>query len=270
MEPDYPAAHSMDTTWFAVDRDGHVACFESGEAGAVPVEAWAGDEAWEARRQIALLLPRREAIHDLAGRTLPGLHGADDPHWGSTSRYPVLMFLASLDPVRDEVAAGRAVPLPAADGVAVLLRGLSEDELRRLHEAGACCACFMYFVEEEDDDRIPDLARHGIFVYEHLTDNWIAGPYGRERRPAQPAHVDQLPPRLREQVKRLRLGGVSFAETPHLQPVDHAPCDSWEAAYLDVAGKHIRPIPGKETEYAEHYRERHGDQGPFHIEPPRR
>ena len=27
---DFPAAHSMDTTWFAVDRDGHVACFDSG------------------------------------------------------------------------------------------------------------------------------------------------------------------------------------------------------------------------------------------------
>ena len=32
---DYPAAHSMDTTWFAVDRCGHVAIFDSGEEGAV-------------------------------------------------------------------------------------------------------------------------------------------------------------------------------------------------------------------------------------------
>ena len=39
MEPDYPAAHSMDTDWFAVDKCGHVALFRSGEAGAVPVEA---------------------------------------------------------------------------------------------------------------------------------------------------------------------------------------------------------------------------------------
>src|SRR5215468_7860598 len=33
---DFPAAHSMDTTWFAVDRDGHIGVFESGEPGAVP------------------------------------------------------------------------------------------------------------------------------------------------------------------------------------------------------------------------------------------
>lgn len=40
---DFPAAHSMDTMWFAVDRDGHVAAFESGEAGAVPTAAYTDD-----------------------------------------------------------------------------------------------------------------------------------------------------------------------------------------------------------------------------------
>ena len=33
---DYPAAHSMDTTWFAVDDAGEVACLMSGENGPVP------------------------------------------------------------------------------------------------------------------------------------------------------------------------------------------------------------------------------------------
>lgn len=40
-----PAAHSMDTTWFAVDADGFVAAFETGEAGALPMNAAAGPEA---------------------------------------------------------------------------------------------------------------------------------------------------------------------------------------------------------------------------------
>ena len=39
MDADFPAAHSMDTSWYAVDREGHVAYFWSGEAGAVPVVA---------------------------------------------------------------------------------------------------------------------------------------------------------------------------------------------------------------------------------------
>lgn len=35
-EPDYPAAHSMDTVWYAVDAAGHVAAFQTGENGSVP------------------------------------------------------------------------------------------------------------------------------------------------------------------------------------------------------------------------------------------
>ncbi len=33
---DFPAAHSMDTTLFAIDADGCVGIFSSGEGGAVP------------------------------------------------------------------------------------------------------------------------------------------------------------------------------------------------------------------------------------------
>jgi hypothetical protein len=36
---DYPAAHSMDTQWFAVDVDGHVAYAETGESGCAPADA---------------------------------------------------------------------------------------------------------------------------------------------------------------------------------------------------------------------------------------
>lgn len=33
---DFPAAHSMDSGWFAVDEDGNLAHFDTGEAGALP------------------------------------------------------------------------------------------------------------------------------------------------------------------------------------------------------------------------------------------
>ncbi|MEQ8819334.1 MAG: hypothetical protein RLY93_03760 [Sumerlaeia bacterium] len=37
--PDYPAAHSMDTEWFAVDDDGFIAVFDTGEDGFAPEDA---------------------------------------------------------------------------------------------------------------------------------------------------------------------------------------------------------------------------------------
>jgi hypothetical protein len=59
MEADFPAAHSMDTVWFAVDADGHVAYFHSGENGCVPVNAGTNDNAVRAwlRTQIPGITP---------------------------------------------------------------------------------------------------------------------------------------------------------------------------------------------------------------------
>jgi hypothetical protein len=49
MDADYPAAHSADTTWFAVDADGHVGVFDSGQNGAVPEGAEPVDQYWLVR-----------------------------------------------------------------------------------------------------------------------------------------------------------------------------------------------------------------------------
>ncbi|MCI0459671.1 MAG: hypothetical protein L0Z62_22195 [Gemmataceae bacterium] len=39
MGSDFPAAHSMDSCWFAVDRDGHVGFFDTGENGILPEQS---------------------------------------------------------------------------------------------------------------------------------------------------------------------------------------------------------------------------------------
>lgn len=39
---DFPAAHSMDTEWYALDEDGHVGRFDTGEDGALPDRAATG------------------------------------------------------------------------------------------------------------------------------------------------------------------------------------------------------------------------------------
>jgi hypothetical protein len=273
MEADFPAAHSMDTHWFAVDRDGHVACFDSGEAGAVPVDAFAGDDAAsEVCRRLAGLLPPTEAVYDLRGRTL------DDPRLQggahclpSEPDFRVLMFLDSLDPVRADLRAGRAVravEVPAAEGKAVLWQRLSKAKHKRLHDAGVCRGCFWHFgpPDEQEEGRWPNPAGLGMFSYSHLTDNWVAGPYGRQQSPRQPVHVDQLPPDVRKLVGQVRFD-LRFADAPRIQPVEHTPCESWESAYMDSAGKKIRPIPGKEDEYADVYDElAEGEE--FEVEPP--
>ena len=43
MEPDFPAAHSMDSSWYAIDKNGHVALFDTGAGGAIPNGAYSPD-----------------------------------------------------------------------------------------------------------------------------------------------------------------------------------------------------------------------------------
>jgi hypothetical protein len=251
MGPDFPAAHSMDTSWFAVDRDGHVACFNTGEAGAVPNNSLRGVGIYEFILQFGEMLPPGPMRFERESLELPG---RPVPHWcaGGFDFAQTLLFLDALDPVREEVAAGRAREVSASKGVAVIFAGLTEALARRLHEAGRCKGCFRYF-EPDVEGTFPHLAAGGIYEYAHLCENWISGPYGLERTPVAPIHIDQLSPRVRDQMKRLTFAQFCFADTPYIQPVEHAQCESWQCAYLDVTGSKIRPIAGREEDYARAY-----------------
>jgi len=275
MDNDFPAAHSMDTVWFAVDQDGHVACFHSHESGAVPVAAFAGDEAYRTQQGLAQVLPQGEAVQELRGRLIPGPLGKEPPHTISASRpyaKGTLMFLRSLDLVQEEIAAGQALTLHCNEGQAVLFRNLPDELFHRLHDTGACLGCFLNFADYYAQAGLVfvDEAAHGLFRYEHLTEEWISGPYGLKERPVRPLLVDQLPPQLRDLAKQMRFDDLCFADTTHIQPVEHGPCESWESAWLDSAGHKVRPIPGKEDEYAHYYHQLLGEQEieGLEVEPP--
>jgi hypothetical protein len=269
MKPDFPAAHSMDTNWFAVDRDGHVACFDSGEAGAVPTQAIdeTGGESLLLESMLASLgiettklghllagaassqSPVDGTMFDLHGRLMPGVEDQLAQHEGvSPTPSSTLMFLKSTHFVEKPVADGTAVLVPTTEGVGVLIRGLSEELAERIHDADECLGCFWY----SDSMRKP---QPGFFYYGHLTENSISGPYGREMCPVKPIHFNELPADIRERLKWMRFDGLSFRDTPHIQPIEHAPCESWENAFMDVTGKRVSPIPGKEAEYSETYEE---------------
>jgi hypothetical protein len=87
FEADYPAAHSMDTSWFAVDEAGRVAIFDSGEDGAVPFDALslggASDPDPEAERVWDLLAPESELDLELEGPFFRYVNG----DYGDPGRY---------------------------------------------------------------------------------------------------------------------------------------------------------------------------------------
>lgn len=279
MECDFPAAHSMDSTWFAVDRDGHVAVFDTGEAGAMPGDAATDEQDLAGRLQ--RVLPRTGKLHDPA----PGLSTSGEQserhRWFPDSEPKirgVLMFLESLDPVDAELNRGELFEVPSAQGVAVVWRELSRATYQRLHEQADCLYCtYGGDVDDEEVEEVEEvedtwvtpssLANFGFYSYTHVTDNWVAGPYARDLQPAQPITIDELPPDLGRQVRQVRFDDLCFRETTAFQPVEHVACDAWGAAYLASDGKTIRPMPGREADYASEYEEYSTDEK-YVAEPP--
>jgi hypothetical protein len=260
MDVDFPAAHSMDSCWFAVDRDGHVGYFDTGEAGATPFDATIEDP-HAVLEELQQLTPRGGVVYHLPGFVPPGPLGRDREHrlLNNLPGECVLCFLNSLDPVRQQLGRGTATQVPASSGFAVILRKPTKALAKRLHESGVCQGCFWYYEREEEDEDWNEPGEHGLFVYHHLCENWISGPYGCREWPGAPLHVDQLPPHLRTLVSDMRFDSLCFAQTPHIQPVEFDTTSSWESAYLSGDGLTIRENSGAISDafapdtYAEFY-----------------
>jgi hypothetical protein len=281
MDADFPAAHSMDTEWFAVDADGQVGYFYSSESGAVPDEGQV-QEPGRLWQRLCELVPRCEWIHDLQGYLDPGPRRDSGRHYYGDrgSDDGALMFLTSLAPVKRQINAGDAVPVRALDGEAVIFGRLTAALARRLHKQGHCLGCFFYLLREgtdQDNERRGRAAEIGLYDYRHPAENWIALPYGREMLPSRPLHIDELPPDLRDQVGQLRFATLRFADTIHIQPCATENVVCWESGYLTADGRTIRPIRGNylnaEPSYEEFYQRMIGAERPWlkgiTIDPPR-
>lgn len=250
---DFPAAHSMDTAWFAIDNDGNVALFETGESGCVPEDAYCGDDAYTLQDELRAL-PATGFRFDPDGyrETQWAEHvDVDDNLPLETELY---MFLSDLVPVQDLLARLDAQELQATTGKAVRLTVRDRAALAELHARAACLGCYRNWSGGDDPG---ELAAHGVYRYEHTCENWIAGPYARAAVPAKPLSIDQIPRAIRD--RAIAFDG-RFAETVKLQPAEHWACTSWEAGWLSNDGKTARPFEDHEDDWGDYAGER-GDDG---------
>jgi hypothetical protein len=174
MQADFPAAHSMDSSWYAVDQHGNVALFVTGAGGAVPNDAYSPDNA-------AMMMEELD------------------------------------DETREELGFSAADVVP--------------------------------------EEGLP--AEQNLFMYETgPMDESLAERYHRSRVPKNPVHIDELPPQARAALGRMRFDALDFAKTEVFQPIELAECGTWDPAYLAGDGKTVKPVPGREKEYAEFLDER--------------
>src|SRR5262245_11165184 len=264
---DFPAAHSMDTTWFAVDRDGHVGVFESGEPGAVPkaVNDSIGQDDGEVEMALESLPATGQPTFTLSAVFHPGLRSGFLPRPRKLARGWPVEGEATLLLFRDEsVLTPEVRALPglhvAKAGVLVLVTLMPDIELPQTdprwgvwdefkRAAGATPAYVTW-----NPLYGPELAhaRRGLFAYKaHDARFNIAEPYGQVLTPQRPLRLDEAPTHVRDVLARRDRLDVSFASSRYMQPAELVPSVAWAGAVsLASDGFTLRPFPGKpSTDY---------------------
>jgi hypothetical protein len=298
----------MDTTWFAVDKDGHIAAFESSEGGAVPNDAL-NDQADEnpvdmirpyvatcdiiyalEDQQSPLSKERQHALPQKpfrrkrepgflqriiarltgqnAGKLAPDAPSESEPEEEMIE--PVIMFLHDPQVVASAIAEGVCQPVKTVRGTAVLSMKLPIELYRQLHERNQCAGCYYeYMLTQYEGYEPPEYSGLGLFYYVCCEDQ-MAVPYGRHTVPERPLNIAQLPPEVQSEFKKLQFTDVSFANTPYIQPAQRVESYAWDGGYLSEDWQTFQANPGQEQEYAEFYRNVINDDyfGDFKLKPP--
>jgi hypothetical protein len=212
------AAHSMDTDWYAVDRNGHVARLSSGEEGAVPWDAhsqyWSDLYEDLAVARVAALAATTGARRVLA--LDPAIHAVDIDdlpyEWDGVlhfaDRQYLEMFRAEYYHQHWRVIDG----LPETVAVKDILNGAFVD----YWAAGAIVGAFVTGAEVKP-------AALGLFEYAC----GFSGPYQRRAVPPEPIHIDRLPEPLRGKLGQLRLGKLDFNTTTDFDPATFLRCNKY-------------------------------------------
>jgi hypothetical protein len=277
---DFPAAHSMDTTWFAVDRDGHVGLFYSGEEGAVPttdvndfpqhigVVVEALDRlpvTGEAEFKLSAVLhpglrsgalPQRESLRE--GWPTEGMAELEPERYQAEAVAEILLFLdESLLTSEVRVLPGLQV---GRAGQFVLVSLTSDVKLARHDPRWGVWADFKrvanaapaYVTYKTFLRGTRALAHRGVFLYSAYSGGDarcnIPEPYGQQLAPQRPLCLDEAPEQVRDAFASCARLDVSFASSPYIQPVEHVPCAIWGGCvYLASDGFTVRPIPGTDA-----------------------
>lgn len=233
-EQDWPAAHSMDTEWYAVDKCGHIAKFFTGEAGALPKTGQHDNglggmlndylqskemlQGWSetALGMFATAL-RKEGQHNL--RKEAGEPGLFILTW--TEEPKQMLFGLKLS---GEVAKYREVTA-GKEKLILLAAEMPKHALDLLHqpEAPICQGCY----REGDETNLMDI--FGVFSYSPGGGNDAIWPYECNYEPEDPSTVEELGfPRPALEFD------FCFGDKPKFQVTAYAECALYGDDYEDL------------------------------------
>jgi hypothetical protein len=261
--PDYPAAHSADTEWFAVDREGRVGRFVTLESGTLPVAAGELDmamvrQAAEASghhdrlRRFDDLDGCGEAQADLVDAELRAQDARSDVVYNVRACLTGEHSWNGLFAAGGEAEGGFSLGPPVATfrrrrlGPVVgivkdleLVQGLLD-----LAEAGLALQTppgppYVVVFQNLASALAKELIGSGQCfslrsppdrnlpvcrgLFHYVYNSW-GGPYVCQLIPASPVRVDRFSSGIRDLVARVGFANLSFTETSFIQPTEHVPC----------------------------------------------
>lgn len=259
-DEDFPAAHSMDTQWYAVDKDGNLAHFSTGEAGSAPSSAMNSadpDSSFDVAK-IVTELPSDCAVNYEVDDLVAMVGGpVFDFSWHSrqyesasfsdaASCYCVLMLLASeakLNELREKALIKRRAAWGRNESVKSIARIVNSKHILAYMDGPLPVGTLQSWVQDQLIlkawvNHPLSASRIGIFEYDHgeVFENWISGLYLRDGVPANPLNVRDLPPSLRIFFESTRFAKRSFAKDSAIDPREAGECISWEPSWVGLDG----------------------------------
>ncbi len=238
---DFPAAHSMDTTWFAIDADGYVGIFDSGEGGALPEDFttvaddridFTGDLlsvfAAETGQPICMtndirhiltgnstniLLSEIQSIEEITR----SLQKDNEPAYLS-GLILVLSTAVKISELQQQF--GRMIELYRSDRETIVYMERCElGWLKNAIDSG--------FVLSGSQEVSTESGLNSLSWYWYDCNEQDPHPYDREWVPQTPIHFQDLPPIIRHHLSLTRFPNLRFAETEAIQPIEHMSCTTW-------------------------------------------
>jgi hypothetical protein len=244
---DFPAAHSMDTTWFAIDADGCIGIFDSDEGGAVPENEFCFINSNSIYNGVELLdiftekdgqiLDRHLTIDSLIqDMKLDNLrvqidllenfnlkYDRHDPNmpWG-------LLLVVSTPETIQEIrtqAQQRFLIIRELyydnDKIVIYLTNCQVSWLKDAIESGKVIGG-----KEVIKNWCKSLDLLGSH-YTYICDSGDPAPYTANELPSKPILFQDLPLEISDRLKAVKFHNLRFAEHKSIQPIEHMPCRTW-------------------------------------------
>jgi hypothetical protein len=232
---DLPAAHSMDTEWFAIDGHGHIGVFFSDETGQVPLAywtVWETDSNWHDLLAEIVRLASPGEIRFVADGVFDAKRDPRERYddgqlvteWYDLCTWNEDSMLLELDAPPDPSVVRRlesAYVLGCEQPLVYLSRSSGWPVADAWHELGVVRALLHPPMEP---------SRFGVYRYENR--EWYGSSYGRSITPmGAPLRVESLATAVRRRLGEVQLPDVDFSRDDEVYPGRYVPTRGWGDSY---------------------------------------